>query len=105
MEINRTATRRGFALLQFTDLYGHQCSLQKSSLADEEAIWLGPDNANPMVMHNEARALGIPTLATSGWIPYPVPDCVQMTTRMHLTREQVRELMPHLQHFVDTGEV
>jgi hypothetical protein len=24
---------------------------------------------------------------------------------MHLTQEQVRELLPYLQHFVDTGEL
>ena len=25
--------------------------------------------------------------------------------RMHLTREQVAALLPHLQHFVETGEL
>lgn len=34
-------TQRGFALYEFTDLYGASCSIQKSSLATKDAIWLG----------------------------------------------------------------
>lgn len=34
-------TIRGFDLIRFTDRYNNKCSLQKSSLATEDAIWLG----------------------------------------------------------------
>lgn len=105
MKLNRTVTNRGFSLITFTDQYGTACSLQKSSLATEDAIWFGPDKADPMVLHGDAKSVGVDTSATSGWVPYPVPDCVQMTTRMHLTRDQVKELLPYLQHFADTGEL
>ena len=104
-QMKRTATERGFDLITFTDRYGTKCSLQKSSLATEDAIWLGPDNADPVVLHGNAKSLGVKTDATSGWVPYPVPDCVHMTTRMHLTIDQVKVLLPYLQHFVDTGEL
>jgi len=105
VEIDRTTTDRGFDLITFTDFYGVGCSLQKSSLATEDAIWFGPRNANPQVMHGDAKCLGVKTDATCGWVPYPVPDCVHMTTRMHLTQEQVKELLPFLQHFAETGEL
>jgi len=32
---------RGFYGFQFYDLYGENCTIQESSLADDEAIWLG----------------------------------------------------------------
>ena len=48
---------------------------------------------------------GLDTIETTGWIPYPIPEEVLLCTRMHLSREQVAELMPVLQKFVDTGEI
>jgi predicted RNase H-like HicB family nuclease len=98
-------TQRGFALGKFTDRYGHACSIQKSSLATEDAIWLGIDDAEPQLPHGDARKLGIATDATSGWVPYPLPDEVLLTTRMHLNREQVRKLLPVLKQFVASGEI
>lgn len=103
--MNFTTTQRGFGLIEFTDCYDHKCSLQKSSLATDDAIWLGIDDAEPQVLHGDARRLGIPTDATCGWVPYPLPAAVSLTTRMHLTRDQVAALLPLLQHFVDTGEL
>lgn len=34
-------TKRGFALIEFKDQYGAACSLQKSSLATADCVWLG----------------------------------------------------------------
>ena len=42
MEIERN--QRGFEVGKFTDLFGEKCSIQKSSLATDDAIWLGIDN-------------------------------------------------------------
>jgi len=41
----------------------------------------------------------------TGWVDYAIPEDVFLTTRMHLTREQVKMLIPILQKFVDTGEI
>lgn len=71
-----TKTSRGFDLIEFTDRNGVVCSLQKSSAAMEDCIWLGVHD------HADDR-----------------PD------RMHLTRSQVAALMPHLQRFLDEGEI
>jgi len=92
--MEHTKTHRGFALIEFTDRYGAKCSLQKSSLATEDAIWLGPDDADPKQL-----------VPGEGWQPVALPENINMTTRMHLTREQVAELLPVLNHFVDTGEL
>lgn len=98
-------TDRGFATVEFLDRYGDACIIQKSSLATEDAIWFGIQDACPQIMASDALAAGIDTDETTGWIPYPMPKNVLLTTRMHLTRELVAELMPILQRFVDTGEV
>ncbi|HBO4749107.1 TPA: hypothetical protein L4V19_002220 [Pseudomonas aeruginosa] len=105
MNMERNDTNRGFALYQFTDRSGAKCSLQKSSLAFEDAIWLGVMDANAQVMASEAESVGVLTRETTGWVPYPIPEKVLLTTRMHLTQEQVVELLPLLQHFAETGEL
>jgi len=68
MEVTKTS--RGFSVIEFKDRYGVECTIQKSSLATEEAIWFGYKN-----------------------------------NRMHLTQDQVKELLPILQRFVETGEI
>lgn len=79
MELEIRDTPRGFARADFVDLYGAECSIQDSSLMDEEAIWLG---CNDGVHH--------------------MGECL---ARMHLTREMVAELIPILQKFVETGSI
>ncbi len=98
-------TARGFRTIEFEDRYNTPCSIQKSSLATEDAIWFGVDDADPQIMAVDAKRLGIPTAQTVGWVPYTIPEEVLLSTRMHLTRDQVEELLPLLQHFVDTGEL
>jgi hypothetical protein len=103
--VSRTA--RGFELLKFTDRYGVQCSLQASSLADHEkpgtsAVWLGPDNASPKVMASEAASVGVNTEEKTGFVPYPIPAKVSLTTRMHLDREQVSALIISLQTWLES---
>ena len=85
-------TPRGFTRIEFTDRYGVQCSLQESSLASEAAIWFGCNDPNPQVC-----------VPGQGWTPVPLPEGTVCNDRMHLTVEMVKELMPLLQRFVDTG--
>ena len=103
--MNIEKTERGFSILKFTDRYGNKCSLQKSSLATEDAIWFGVDDANPQIMASDAHKLGIPTLSNNGWVKFDIPKEVLLSTRMHLTQEQVIELLPILQKFAETGEL
>lgn len=93
-------TERGFALHEFTDLYGVGCKLQKSSLATEDAIWLG------------AKEIGLKKFMpyAGGWKDVELemdPHGVNhiANTSMHLSREQVAALLPMLQQFVETGEI
>lgn len=74
-------TERGFSRVDFDDLYGDRCSLQKSSLASEDAIWLGQNE--PTFHHVTGSAL----------------------CRMHLSRMDVIWLLPILEHFARTGEL
>lgn len=105
MELNSNKTERGFAHIEFIDRYGAKCSLQKSSLASEYAIWFGVDDANPKIMVSDANKLGIPTDAYNGWIDYEIPKEVLLSTRMHLTQDMVKQLLPMLQRFAQTGEL
>ena len=76
MDIKESTTFRGFSLKEFTDLYGAQCSCQQSSLATEDAIWLGVDvdlNGNK-------------------------PE----SARMHINREMAQSLIGMLQDFIDS---
>ena len=91
----RQKTARGFDLVEFHDRNGYECSLQKSSIATEDAIWLGVQGAKVQFM-----VKGI------GWCDYPIPtECSIMPERMHLSREQVAQLLPLLLNFVVHGEL
>ncbi len=101
-------TTRGFELIEFKDRYDAPCSLQMSSLAGHaqpgiSAVWLGTDDAKPQVIWHEAAALGVQTTQTSGWVPYPIPKNVSLTTRMHLDRKQVEALVGHLSRWLENG--
>jgi hypothetical protein len=92
--LKKTETERGFKLIKFVDRYGVLCSLQKSSLATEDAIWFGCDDANPKIL-----------VHGKGWVPIDMPSEYIANTRMHLTRELVAKLLPHLKKFVKSGEI
>ena len=92
-------TERGFKIIAFLDNNDEKCSIQKSSAADENKIWLGIDDPNPQIMASQTPEGG------TGWVKYAIPENVLLTTRMHLNREEVSILIIALQHFVDTGEV
>lgn len=92
--LNVKITERGFTLIDFDDYNGVRCSLQESSLADADAIWLGCNEAKPRQL-----------IPGKGWVEIPLPEGHIANTRMHLTREQVAELLPHLQKFAETGDL
>lgn len=101
-------TNRGFEIVSFYDRYGVPCSLQQSSLAEytqpgSSAIWFGVDDSQPKVMASQAGSVGVKTDETTGWVPYPVPEAVLLSTRMHLDRKQVKKLIPLLQKWLETG--
>ncbi len=106
MEFKTTA--RGFAYYEFKDFYGETCSLQKSSLATEDCIWLGLDKPDIQEFFNAPLLKGM----TSKWLKINPEDLkhapentMHIFSRMHLSREQVKKLLPILQRFVDTGEI
>lgn len=103
--IKEETTDRGFKLVIFEDLYKEKCSIQQSSIATEHAIWFGIDKINPVILAGDAIRLGIKTDMVGGWEKYPIPKEVLLTSRMHLTQEQVKELLPYLQRFSETGEI
>ncbi len=97
MDLEKSKTNRGFSLINFTDRSGEGCSLQASSLATESAIWFGIDDPNPQIMASKTPEGG------TGWVKFPIPKDVLISTRMHLTQDQVKELLPTLIHFAETG--
>lgn len=109
--MRQSVTSRGFALIEFSDSYEQDCSLQKSSSAEEDCIWFGVTNPYVRVMarfHPELatkRTDVPPSERHNGWVDLPLPEDVCVGGRMHLTREQVKALLPALRHFVRTGEL
>jgi hypothetical protein len=98
--MEQTKTERGFDLYNFTDRNGVEFSLQKSSIATEDSIWLGADK------------IGVKEFtAFQGWKDRSEFDDTTLehhyvaNNRMHLTQDQVKELLPILQRFAETGEI
>jgi hypothetical protein len=94
--MNLEKNQRGFENGKFTDLYGKKCSIQKSSLATDDAIWLGIENPKLIVFEDESMGQYLETNLPKTWM---------VNSRMHLSREQIAELLPILQKFVETGEL
>lgn len=84
MKLKFEKTDRGFVSSTFEDYYGKECSIQESSLATKEAIWLGCDE-------------GTHTTGIDG-----EPVCL---ARMHLTKKHAKMLIKVLQYFVDHGRL
>ena len=52
-------TARGFAIREFEDRNGIACSIQKSSVATEDLIWLGPNGAGMHLTRAMAAQIAI----------------------------------------------
>jgi hypothetical protein len=77
----KPANDRGFLRADFKDRNGEDCSMQESSIATEQCIWLGQNEGT----HHHVTG-----------------DCL---ARMHLNRKMAREIGLALLHFADTGEL
>ena len=75
---------RGFCYKEFTDRYGAKCSLQESSLVDP-SIWLGVNQKQSEEFKKEFSDSG-------------------SYTRMHLSYNQVKELVKDLQRWLARNE-
>lgn len=89
-------TERGFSYSEFKDSYGQKCVLQKSSSAIEDKIWFGISNPKLTVFQDNKKG---------NYIVSDMPDNFSVNSKMHLTRDQVKNLLPYLQKFVETGEL
>lgn len=87
-------TQRGFGLIEFDDYNKHKCTIQKSSLATQDCIWLGTDTQDMLI--------GPPP-----WIPLSqvIESRPVVGTRAHLTRDQARWLAQRLLFFADNGQL
>jgi len=47
--------------------------------------------------------MGMDCQAKIGWVPFPIDDRVLLNSRMHLTQDMVKELLPVLQYFAEHG--
>lgn len=103
--MKKEKTGRGFSFYKFKDGSGTKCSIQKSSVATEDMIWIGVSDPDPKIMASQASQFGIKTDKNNGWIKYPIPDEVIIKTRMHLNRKQALNLIRVLLRFIIRGEI
>ena len=103
----QTETQRGFIKLLFKDSYNKLCSLQESSNAEDNYIWLGIEDADPLIMTSDAIKVGLVSNKdiSNGWMNYSIPKEVLLTTRMHLNKEQATILGLKLLHFGASGDI
>jgi hypothetical protein len=102
--MERTTTERGFGRFDAIDINGDRYSLQESSLATEDAVWLGCDDFTAFDADRLGTVLRERTPAGDIVVP-PGVRAVKVLGRMHLSREMVAEMLPALAHFVETGRL
>jgi hypothetical protein len=93
--MNSIKTARGFKLYKFLDSCNIECSLQESSHI-VPSIWLGVTNPKLTVFQDESKGKYIET---------EMPRNFSVDSRMHLTSDQVKELLPYLIKFAFTKEL
>lgn len=99
-------TERGFEKVQFTDRYNIACSVQQSSSAEVNALWMGVDDPAPMILASDAIRMKLNSFGkNTGWVPYEIPNEVLIHTRMHMDEKQVRGLIERLQNWLETGSL
>jgi hypothetical protein len=96
MPIKLEPNQRGFLNGEFVDRNRESCSIQKSSIATDDCIWLGIDDPDLTVFEDANKGKYLVT---------KMPDNFSVSSRMHLTREMVNDLLPLLNKFVETGEL
>jgi hypothetical protein len=82
--MKKSKTKRGFVIYEFKDRYGGDCSLQKSSNAEEDQVWLGLDLTEMPTHHATLEPLGV---------------------RMLIDRDLAAKLALKLAAFAETGEI
>jgi hypothetical protein len=103
------ATGRGFSKGKFQDAYGLDCSLQQSSSVVPH-IWFGSENEKPEVMNQQGH--GWQKVFVEGDVVKVNPLADGQPTRelvfhnrMHLNQQMVKDLLPHLIRFANTGQL
>lgn len=91
-KVEAGTNERGFAYIEFEDKNRQECSLQLSSAADEESIWLGCTTGVHYDVNTRVTEL-------------PSDSVNKCLARMHLTRTQAAWLARQLRHFVKHGEI
>lgn len=105
-------TERGFEVNHFKDTYGFDCSIQDSSLATDDRIWLGVHNAPIKIMKKDIADWRMCDIIPDdgmtneyGWCTVKLPVTALVESRMHLNRKQARELAEELLYFADNGHI
>jgi hypothetical protein len=93
-------TSRGFLRGEFKDRNGVACSLQESSSAEEACIWFG---CNDIGLQRFEPGKGWSDVALEQNAPDGIVHIAN--TRMHLSQEQVAEMLPALAHFAAFGSL
>ncbi len=103
-------TARGFAHLAFEDSHNVKCSIQNSSLAEEDAIWFGVVDANPKILKDGVWEPVVIKNERGGRdvLGNPIPITgfgkdILIATRMHLTRTYVKKLVKEMNRWLNKG--
>lgn len=94
-------TSRGFKYGKFKDNKNIDCTIQESSNAEYSCIWLGALDIGlkEFIAHRKPSA----------WREIELDNTIEhhfiANNRMELTQDMVKELIPILQKFADTGEL
>ena len=109
---NKKLTNRFFKFGNFKDCLGENCSIQESSAATEERIWLGLDKPKVCVMSIDKPKIekiefhpNDGSTETTGWQEADLPNFIHVFGRMELNRSQCLELGKILIEFGKTGEL
>jgi hypothetical protein len=94
-ELLLTRNEKGNDLVMFIDGHDQECCIEMTQRA--ESIWLGPTDPAMTVYEMPDR--------TGKTLEIQVPFGFKIHAQMHLSREQVSQLLPFLTNFVERGKL
>jgi hypothetical protein len=94
-----TTGKRGFAKAEFKDSLGHDCIIQEGSvdtINEGMGVWLGIPKPEITVFTDRGMA---------NYVHIPTPENWDIGSLMYLSDKQIKQLIPMLQNFLETGKL
>ena len=96
MILRETIDNRGLKVIEFRDICDIEFSIKK---CPNELLQININDSEPSILKYD------PDDNREEWIDYSIPEDTYVNIKIHLSKEQVKEIIPILCNYAYTGEL